>query len=245
MTKNISQQSSHYFFFALYQAISVPALILALSTIGFGGFAKEMGFSLLETLFIVPVIWALPSQVTLMAGIHQQMDIAMIFLTVTFTAIRLMPMSASFLPILKADETPKWKLILFSHFVVITTWVEGRRFLVDIPREQRLFVMSVYAIALVVSSMGMSAFGYFIAETVPPKFASSLVYTIPLYFCLSMSYAALKNKEMIAFLIGLCSLPLTHALSPDFDLIISGLIGGTIGFLLLEMKAKNKKSAHS
>ena len=224
-----------YVIYALKQAFAVPAVILAMSTVGFGGFAYEMGFSLAETLFIIPVIWALPSQVTLMSGYAHQLDIYMIFLTVTFTAIRFLPMTASFLPLLRNENTPKWQLILFSHLVVITTWVEGRRMFETIPRQKRLFIMTIYGITLVIESMIMASLGYMIAGSVSAKIAASLVYIIPLYFCLSLLYSAIRNKELIAFLVGLLSLPFTHMISPHFDLIISGLIGGSVAFILQEL----------
>ncbi len=57
---------------------------------------------------------------------------------VTGCAIPLFPMLVSVLPMLRLPQTRKRQLILPSHFIAVTLWVECFRLLPMVPRERRI-----------------------------------------------------------------------------------------------------------
>jgi hypothetical protein len=66
---------------------------------------------------------------------------------VTISGIRLLPMVVSVLPMLRSPGTRMRQLILPSHFVAVTVWVESFRLLPHVPRERRIaFVNGLAAV---------------------------------------------------------------------------------------------------
>ena len=54
---------------------------------------------------------------------------------VSLSAIRLMPMVVALLPLLRGPNTKSWHLILPTHFVAVTVWVESMRIVPSVPRD--------------------------------------------------------------------------------------------------------------
>ena len=62
-------------------------------------------------------------------------------IAVTVSAIRLFPMVVSVLPMLRTPQTKRRHLILATHFIAVTLWVECFRLLPHVPRERRIAFM--------------------------------------------------------------------------------------------------------
>ncbi|HAT87648.1 MAG TPA: AzlC family protein, partial [Rhizobiales bacterium] len=90
--------------------LTTPAIVLYLSFIGFGGFARESGVEIDHALAMTGLIWALPSQVVLIGGVVSGAGLAAIALAVTLASIRLMPMVVALVPELRDKDTPNWQL---------------------------------------------------------------------------------------------------------------------------------------
>jgi hypothetical protein len=73
-------------------------------------------------------------------------------IAVTVSAIRLFPMVVSVLPLMKTPQTKRRHLVLATHFIAVTLWVECYRLLPKVPRERRISRM--------VSAAGLSPFAW-------------------------------------------------------------------------------------
>src|SRR6187397_3123653 len=118
--------------------VSVPAFVLLSTTIGFGALARDGGFELAHAVFISVTTFALPNQVVLIDQLMRGATLAGAALAVTLTAVRLMPMTVTLVPLFQGEKRRPLLEILGAHFVAISTWIEGQRRLPNIPVELRL-----------------------------------------------------------------------------------------------------------
>ncbi|MCV6575340.1 MAG: AzlC family ABC transporter permease [Cohaesibacter sp.] len=206
--------------------LSTPAIVLYLSFIGFGGFARESGVDLGHALAMTGLIWALPSQVVLIGGIVSGAGLAAIALAVTLASIRLMPMVVALVPELRDRETPRWQLYLVSHVTAITAWVFAMQTVPSLPRYARVPFFAGFGVSLCFLNIGVTAIGYSIAGIVPPLAAAALFFMTPLYFLLTLPSAARLLSDRLALVFGLCLGPVFVHVVPGADLIWTGLVGG-------------------
>ena len=209
---------------------STPALVLWVSFMGFGGFARESGVDLIEVLFMVPTIWALPSKVVLVGGIVSGAGLLALATAVALASVRLMPMLVAFVPELRDKDTAPWKLYVLSTFTAITSWVFGMSKLQALPRYARVPFFAGFALSLTTGAMVTTSIGYSIAGAVPPVIAGALFLTTPLYFMLTLPSAARILSDRLALVFGVLLGPVFALLVPGTDLVWTGLVGGLLAY---------------
>lgn len=210
-------------------AAGVPGMVLIASFFGFGAFAQASGFDIGLTAFTAG-IFALPGQVVLADEMAAGAGLAGAFLAVTLTAVRLLPMTVALMPLLREDKTPLWLQLVVSHFIAVSVWVETMRRLPDLPRESRVtFCLGMGLVLLPVIVLATVA-GHFAAGAVPPSLSAGLMFLTPLYFLLSMLAAARQGMDLGAIGAGLLLGPIFYNYAPDLDLLLTGLIGGSLAY---------------
>jgi predicted branched-subunit amino acid permease len=211
----------------------IPAAILALSFVGFGALTRETGLSLLHMLFMSVFIFALPGQVVLVDEMARGASMLTAGLAVTATAMRLLPMTVALLPVIRDRAGPKWLEALASYFIAITVWVEAMRRAPQQPRRERAaYTLGIAALLLASSTTGGTV-GFLLAASVPTTIAAALLLLTPMYFLFSMLAGARTRLDILPILAGLVLGPLLHLALPQFDLLLTGLIGGTASFLVV------------
>lgn len=222
-----------WFFAGQRQFVSLPALILMAAFTGFGGLAQASGVSLPQTVFLVAFVWALPSMIVVVGAVHAGTPLLATMLAVALSAARLMPMTMALMPVLRAPKTSKWTLYALSHFVAVTAWVFGMSKLPDLPRAARVPYFAGFSLTLTCVNMAVAAGSWWAATSLPPVLAAALVLLTPLYFVLSLWRAAVRAPiDRLALVFGMAAIPAMHALSPAFDLLLTGLVGGGLAILV-------------
>ena len=211
---------------------SLPAFILMTSFVGFSAFALESGVSRGEAMFMTAMIWALPAKMILIGMMASGANILAMFLAVTLSSIRMMPMVASLVPELRGARTPTWLLLVLSHFVAITAWVFAMGHLKDVPREARVAYFAGFGLTLVAANTILVGLSYGIVSTFPPAVAGVLFFLTPVYFVGSIWASARQSVVRIAFVIGVVAGPLLAVVAPGFDILIAGIGGGTLAYLI-------------
>jgi predicted branched-subunit amino acid permease len=176
-------------------------------------------------------IWALPSQVVLAGSIASGASLPASAIAVTLSAIRLMPMTAAWVPVVRNPGSPRWKLLLLSHFVAVTAWVWALMRLPSLPRSVRLSYFAGFAMTLSVLNIAITVLSFELAGTMPPLLAGSLFFLTPIYFITALSAAARHLAEKLAMPLGIVLGPLFFHMQIGLDLVWTGLIGGTIAYL--------------
>ncbi len=225
----------HAFFHGVRKSLGVAALVLATSSIGFGALAHDSGISLTATVLMMLVIWALPGQVILITVMNTNAGLAAAALAVTLSAVRLMPMVASLLPVIRTGQTPRWVLALIAHMIAATTWLEARRHTPGLPAEERVSFVLGHALGLVSIVTSTIVLGYFLAAVLPTLLAAGLMFLIPIYFLVALIMSASIPADYISIFLGAVLGPVFAVITPNLDLMFAGVIGGTLayGFYLL------------
>lgn len=221
-----------HFFAGARGAFSTPSFVLIAAVFGFGGLAQAAGFTLVESVLMTGLIWALPSQVVLVGAVAAGSGIAAASLAVSLSAVRLLPMTVSLLPILRGQRTPKLTLLVLSHFVAVTAWVEGMTRLPTMPRDARVPYFAGFCVTLVSMAMTSTGIGHAAAGSLPPLLSAGLLILTPIYFVITLTRAATSVAERVAMPLGLVLGPAAALALPGPDLIWAGVLGGSLAYLI-------------
>lgn len=219
---------------------SLPALILMSAFVGFTGFAVSADIPAVQTVYMVGIVWALPAKVLLIGSIAGGASLPAAFLAVTLSSIRMAPMVAAIIPDLKTEKTPTWLLLLLSHFVAVTAWVYTMQRIPRIPREGRLPFFAGLGVTLTTANMILVAVCYHLVTALPAMLGGALFFLTPIYFLTSLWASARERVVYLAMPAGLALAPVFHALSPGFDLLYTGLVGGGLAFAADRLLARRK-----
>src|SRR3978361_1426422 len=133
------QSSARVFAWGLRSVAStVLTLVLFATYLGIGALAHDSRFSLGWVLASTALVWAGPAQIILISTLGSGATAVQAAIAVTVSAIRLFPMVVSVLPMLRMPHTKRRRLILATHFIAVTLWVECFRLLPQVPRDRRV-----------------------------------------------------------------------------------------------------------
>lgn len=211
---------------------SPPALILMSAFVGFCGFAFEAGIPLGQTIFMSAAVWALPGKLVLIGAMLAGASLPTAAIAVALSSMRLMPMVAALVPVLRGRSTPTWLLLVLSHFVAVTAWVFTMQRIHDVPREGRIAFFAGFVLTLAAANIGLVAICYGLVSHLPPMLAGALFFLTPVYFLISIWATARHAEVYYAMVIGLCLGPAFHMVDPMFGLLLAGVVGGTLAFAL-------------
>jgi predicted branched-subunit amino acid permease len=215
----------------------IPALILAATGAGFGALAHDAGIQFGHTAFMSVILFATPAQVVLVDQLARGSSLWGGTFAVMLTAIRLLPMTVTVMPLLRGPATRRWQYALASHFVAITGWAEAYRRLPHLPDRLRMAYFLGMGSALITSLLIGTILGYLVASIVPPLLTSALLFMTPMYFAMSLVLNARQSMDWWALGAGAVLGPIMFIAAPGFDLLLTGLIGGTIAFLAGKQRA--------
>lgn len=211
---------------------SPPAFILMASFVGFGSLAREAGWTAGEAAMMTGLVWALPSQVVFIGSVAAGASLGAVVIGVALAAIRLLPMTVALLPLLKAPGQPRWIYYPVSHFVAITAWVVTLMRLPDIPRHYRLHFFAGIGLSFTTCNVAVTVLSHKLAGELPGALAAALSLLTPIYFIFALYAAARVRADYLALAIGLVLGPLLTAIDPRLDILWTGIIGGTLAYLL-------------
>lgn len=72
---------------------------------------------------------------------------------------------------------------------------------------------------------------------VPAAVSATLLFLTPIYFLLSLLATARSRMDLLAIAIGCGLAPILYLAAPGYDLLATGVLGGTLAFLLRERRA--------
>jgi len=213
-------------------ACGVPAIVLGGSFVGFGALAHQVGLALWHALFSTATGWALPGQIAMVELYAVGASLLVIAVAVGLTNARLLPLTVTLIPLLRAPGVPRWHYYAISHFIAVTGWVAAMRVCPTMRTEQRLPYYAGFAGILWVISLLATWAGFALAGAVPTYVTLGLVFINPIYFMLIMAADVRDRTRVLATLFGAVGGPALYLLTPDWSLLIAGVVGGTLGYLI-------------
>ena len=226
----ISDTNAHWFLRGVVCLASIPAIILMGAFVGFVGLARDAGFTLAQTEFMVFTIWALPSKVVLIGAVLAKSSLVATFIAVCLSSFRLLPMVVAIVPEMKTDKTRKSTLYALSHFVAVTGWVMAFDRFPKVPRAHRTSFFAGLVFVLLASNMALAVVVYQIADDLPPLVSAALIFITPLYFTFSLWGSARNSSAHYAMIAGLALTPLFHHYLPQVDILGAGITGGLLAY---------------
>src|SRR5215475_2255734 len=217
---------------------TILALVLFATYLGIGALAHDSGFSLDWTLLGTLLVWAGPAQIIVITTLASGATILQAAIAVTVSAIRLFPMVASVMPMMRTPNTKRYQLILVAHFTAVTLWVECHRFLPQVPRERRIAFVHGLGSGLVGVSLTANTIGYLLAANLSQTLASAILLLTPLSFLFSTARNSKEFADILALALGLAFYPLASLLNSGLDILLSGVGAGTIAYGVHRLRAR-------
>jgi predicted branched-subunit amino acid permease len=215
------------------RALALPAWIVGFSLLGVGSLARDAGHPLGAAVFSTIAVWAAPAQLIFYGNLANGGLLVAAALAVALSAIRLLPMVLSIWPYLRKPGQPLWLQLLMAHFVAATSWIDALRHLPSMEPERRVPYYLGFAGACMAVSSAMTAVGYLLVGALPGPLAAGLLCLTPIYFMISLVGSARGATDWLAIGLGVVLVPVAQALvGKDFDLMVTGLVGGTAAYLL-------------
>ena len=216
---------------ALLDALSLPAFILFFTMMGFGSLARGAGFDAGMAALASLLIWGLPGQLAMVELTRTGQGLIAIVFACSLANARFMPMVVSFIPTLARREASLARLLLDAQLLSINSWAMCMR---EFPRVEAAYRHRYYvtfASSILLAAVAGTLLGYHGAVLLPPVMVLGLIFVSPLFFALVLS-AVPGRAERISMLLGCATIPLAHFFWPAIDLLITGVIGGSLGFAL-------------
>lgn len=204
--------------------------------LGVGALAHDLNFSPLWALLATTLIWAAPAQLILLTTLGGSGIAVEAAAAVSLSAIRLMPMVVALLPLLRSPATRAWQLILPTHFVAITVWVEGMRTVPGVPRERRIAFVNGLGSGVMLLGCISTMIGYNLAATLPPLFGAAVLFLTPISFLLTTATNSRLLIDRLALALGIALLPLVGLLNTGVDMLIAGVSAGTIAYVVHRLR---------
>lgn len=226
---------------AVKDAIGFPALTLLASMTGFGSLVHESGLPFTVALAATAGIWGLPGQLTLVELHAAGASAFFVILAVALANARFLPMVVSFVPLIRTSATRPGRMFVLVQMLSINSWAAGlRRFPIISPElRQRYYI--VFASICMVSGLLGTAIGFLGVGLLPRPIALGLIFLNPLFFAILLA-GAQGWSASTALLIGAPLGVIFHLIAPDLDLLITGVVGGTLAFFVGQKRHGREKN---
>lgn len=213
-------------------ALGVPAAVIAAGMVGFGAFALEYGLNLWLALVCTAGIWALPGQIVLLEMYASGAPGYLTALAVMLTSARFLPMAMSLMPVIRHPRYSRASVYVAAQLISMTGWAWAMRSCVDIPHEKRFPYFVGFAAACWGAGVIATAVGYFMAGGFPEPLRLGFLFLAPVYFFVILIGDVRTALAAWALACGALAGPLIHMMSPQWSVLLAGLIGGTLAYLI-------------
>ncbi len=216
---------------ALLDSLSLPAFILFFTMMGFGSLARGAGFSAEMAALASLLIWGLPGQLAMVELTSTGQGLIAIVVACSLANARFLPMVVAFLPTLARDGASLPRMLLDAQMLSINSWAMCMREFPKVEAAYRHRYYVIFASSILLAAVAGTLLGFHSAVFLPVPLVLGLIFTSPLFFALVLS-AVPGRAERLSMLLGCATIPLAHYLWPAVDLLITGVIGGSLGFAL-------------
>ena len=225
------------FFFRGYKSIlktDSPAIALACCFVAIGALLKNVGFNIHESVLSTLLIYALPGSLVMAESILIGASLLSIFIAVWFVNVRLYPMAVSLFPLMMDDSQPKWKYYLSCHFIAVSAWLIMKSNYETVEKKDRVdFWIGIGSATLSVSILA-TIIGFYLADYLNKDMLMGLAILNPIYFTCMMVGAMKTLQITLSVILGAILGPVFYFFSPEWSILLGGLIGGSVAYLVGE-----------
>jgi len=211
-----------------------PAIALGCCFIAIGALLKNIGFNIQESIFSTMLIYALPGSLVMAESIMIGASLVSIFIAVWFVNARLYPMAVSLFPLMMDESQPKWKYYLSCHFIAVSAWLIMKSNYEEIEKKDRVDFWIGIGTATWSVAVLATILGFYLSDFLNKDMLMGLAILNPIYF-ICMMVGAMKTLQ-ITFSVSLGAIlgPFFYFFSPEWSILLGGLLAGSIAFLIGE-----------
>ncbi len=227
-----------YFFFKGFKSIlsyDSPAIALGCCFIAIGALLKDLGFNIQESVFSTMLTYALPGSLVMAESLLIGSSLLNIFLAVWFVNARLYPMAVSLFPLMMHKNQPKWKYYFSCHFIAVSAWLIMKSNYEKIEKEHRIdFWIGIGSATWSVAVLG-TILGFYFSGYMNKEMMIGLAVVNPIYFMCTMVGASKTLEITLSVVLGVTLGPIFYFFSPEWSILLGGVIGGTIAYFISEL----------
>lgn len=220
----------HAFWSGFRHAAGAPAMVLFAGMVGFGAMAKTNNIDMWFTSLSSLLMFALPGQVVLLEMAITGSSVLAITLAVTLTSTRFIAMTVALFPQLHPRDRNR-KLYASVHLLAMTAWAVSMREFQAIESHHRLHYYLGLGILCWAICFPATILGYLLAGFVPQWITLGLVFINPLFFLLTFTEVK-ATINRVAIILGGVLGPCFYLLDRDSSLLVSGVVAGTLAYLI-------------
>ena len=224
-------------FFKGYKSIlkpDSPAIALGCCFIAIGALLKNIGFNIQESIFSTMLIYALPGSLVMAESILVGASLLSIFIAVWFVNARLYPMAVSLFPLMMDENQPKWKYYLSCHFIAVSAWLIMKSNYETIEKKDRVdFWIGIGSATWSVAVIS-TILGFYLSDYLNKDMLMGLAILNPIYFTCMMVGAMKTIQITLSVSLGAILGPVFYFFSPEWSILLGGLIAGSISYLIGE-----------
>ena len=224
-------------FFRGYKSIlkpDSPAIALGCCFIAIGALLKNIGFNIQESIFSTMLIYALPGSLVMAESILVGASLLSIFIAVWFVNARLYPMAVSLFPLMMDENQPKWKYYLSCHFIAVSAWLIMKSNYETIDKKDRVDYWIGIGTATWSVSIIATILGFYLSDYLNKDMLMGLAILNPIYFICMMVGAMKIIQVTLSVIFGGILGPIFYFFSPEWSILLGGLVAGSIAFLIGE-----------
>ena len=211
-----------------------PAIALGASFIAIGALLKNLGFTIQESIFSTFLTYALPGSLVMAESMLIGASLINIFLAVWLVNSRLYPMTVSIMPLLKHESQPRWKYYLSCHFVAVSSWLILKSNYEEIEKNYRIDFWIGIGTATWLIAIFSTVLGYYAADFLNKDMIIGLTIVNPIYIMCAMLGVMQTIQLSSAILLGALLGPIFYFISPEWSVLIGGVVAGTAAYLIGE-----------
>ena len=211
-----------------------PAIALGCCFIAIGALLKNIGFNIQESIFSTMLIYALPGSLVMAESILVGASLLSIFIAVWFVNARLYPMAVSLFPLMMDENQPKWKYYLSCHFIAVSAWLIMKSNYETIEKKDRVdfwigIGSATWSVAVIATILG-----FYLSDYLNKDMLMGLAILNPIYFTCMMVGAMKTIQVTLSVTLGGILGPVFYFFSPEWSILLGGLIAGSIAYLIGE-----------
>jgi predicted branched-subunit amino acid permease len=219
---------------------SVFSYVIFGTFIGYGALCHDLGFTLMWAWLSTALVWAGPAQVIVVSTLGSGAPGFEAAVAVSLSGMRLLPMVAALLPIIRTSTTRWYNLILPAHFTAASMWVEGLRAAPGLPRENRIAFCNGLGTNMMLVALAGTFAGFELASKLPPLFAAVVLFLTPMSFLVSVARNSHELLDKLALAFGLVLAPVFVYFEFKLALLAAGLTAGTLAYAADRIKRSRR-----
>ena len=211
-------------------SIGAPIAVIAANYLGLGAFSSATDISVWLVVISTASIWALPAQLVMVDMWAVGAPLIAVLLAVMLTNLRFLPMAITILPTFRDPAHPRWRYYAAAHFIAMTSWVVCMPRMPQIAPPERISYFVGFSATCIAAGMLCSAAGFYLAGSIPHAVQLGLIFLTPVNFFVLLAGEVRERMGVLALVCGAAAGPLFHLLTPQWSVVLAGVVGGTLAF---------------